>query len=227
MGPITHKEKCISVSVTSQLQESSGGMLESWCLLTGDQLEAVCQEAQKLADQLQSGELSQLHSEDDKSTDMTTDTTSNKEEFVQDAEAKLGVLGQTASTLSPIKRQTFCVQDSPMKQLPPAVQQRLLRGNSSNAASSTRHASANTNSFTRPAASVRRSISSPMAGVKAQPRTGLRGKATLGVVLPSKPAAPATSSSVSKSRVEKTRLQPPSKVREKISFLLSILRCNI
>lgn len=226
MGPVTHKERCVSVHVVSHLEDSGGGVRMSWSPLTGDQLEAVCQEAHKLADQLQSSELSWPPSEDDKPTNMTADTNAGREEFVQDAEAKLCVLGQ-ASALSPIKRQTFCVQDSPMKQLPPAIQHRLLRGSTTNAASSarpataapsTRHASANTNSFTRPAASKRLSTSSPVAGVKAQPRTGLRGKATLGVVLPSKPAAPTASSSASKSRVDRTRLQPPSKVGEKSVF---------
>ncbi|KAE8296643.1 G2 and S phase-expressed protein 1 [Larimichthys crocea] len=219
VGPVTHKERCVSVHVVSHLEDSGGGVRMSWSPLTGDQLEAVCQEAHKLADQLQSSELSWPPSEDDKPTNMTADTNAGREEFVQDAEAKLCVLGQ-ASALSPIKRQTFCVQDSPMKQLPPVIQHRLLRGSTTNAASSarpataapsTRHASANTNSFTRPAASKRLSTSSPVAGVKAQPRTGLRGKATLGVVLPSKPAAPTASSSASKSRVDRTRLQPPSK----------------
>ncbi|KAM7415187.1 hypothetical protein PAMA_019825 [Pampus argenteus] len=52
-----------------------------------------------------------------------------------------------------------------------------------------------------------------MGEVKSKPRTALRGKAVLGVsvTLPSKPAAPSTSCSANKSRVDKTRLQPPSK----------------
>ncbi len=223
MGPVSHKERCVSVKVVSRLED--GGMRASWSPLTGDQLDAVCQEAHRLADQLQSGELSRPHSEDDQPTIMTTDTTTDREEFLQDAEAKLGALGQTASVLSPIKRQTFCVQDSPVKQLPPAVQRRLLSANTSNAASSTRPANAasttrraSTASSTRPAATARLSTSSPVAGVKAQSRTGLRGKALLGVVLPSKPAAPTTSCPASKSRMEKTRLQPPSKVGEKFVF---------
>ncbi|KAM8751752.1 G2 and S phase-expressed protein 1 isoform 2-T3 [Acanthopagrus schlegelii] len=263
VGPVSHTEKCVSVNVAKRLEDSRTGTLGSWSPLSGDQLEAVCQEAHRLADQLQGSELSQLHSEGDETTNMNTDTTTDREEFVQDVEAKLGVLGQTARTLSPIKRETFCVQDSPMKQLPPAVQRRLLRGSSINAAtrpastasssrpasaasstrhasaasstrhasaasstrhasaasstrhastaSSTRHASANTSLFTHRAPSTRLSTSSPVAVAKSQPKMGLRGKATLGVVLPSKPAAPTTSCSASKSRVEKTRLQPPSK----------------
>lgn len=235
MGPVCHKERCVSVNAESRLE--GGGSRASWSPLTGDQLEAVCQEAHKLANQLQSGEPSRPHSEE--TTDLTSATTTDREDFVQDTEAKLGVLGQT-SELSPIKRQTFCVQDSPMKQLPPAVQHRLLRESIANAASSTRrastassarpanapsstrHASANAYSSTRPATSNRLSTSSPVAVAKAQPRTGLRGKAPLGVgvVLPSKSAAPTTSCSASKSKVEKTRLQPPSKVGEEFYILL-------
>ncbi|XP_070827931.1 G2 and S phase-expressed protein 1 isoform X2 [Chaetodon trifascialis] len=205
VGPVSHKERCVSVDVLSRLEDSGGGVQVSWSPLTEDQLEAVCQEAHRLADWLQTGEKS-CHNMDDK-TSMTTDPTTDTEEFIQDAEAKLGVLSQSAIALSPIKRQTFCVQDSPMKQLPPAVQCRLLR--ESNTALSTRHTSGNRKSFTRPVAPARLSTSSPVA--KAQHRTGLRGKATLGVVLPSKLVAPTTSCSASKSRVEKTRLQPLGK----------------
>lgn len=230
MGPVCHKERCASANVESRLE--GGGSWASWSPLTGDQLEAMCQEAHKLANQLQSSELSQPHSEE--TTGLTSATATGGEEFVQDTAAKLGMLGHTATELSPIKRQTFCVQDSPMKQLPPAVQHRLLRGSSANTASSTRRAStasssrpanapsstqrasANAHSSARPAASNRLSTSSPVAVAKAQPRTGLRGKAPLGigVVLPSKPAAPTTSCSASGSKVEKTRLQPPRKVGE-------------
>ncbi|XP_041651724.1 G2 and S phase-expressed protein 1 isoform X2 [Cheilinus undulatus] len=231
MGPLSHKERCISVNVVSQLE--GGNVRVSWSPLTGDQLEAVCQEAHKLADQLQSSELNQPLSENG----APSDATNGKEQFLQDAEAKLGMLAQTASSLSPIKRQTFLVQDSPMKELPPAVQRRLLRGSSIKTASSTspantsssnrpssattpsirpnRVSATNTASSTRPAASTRLSTSSPVVGVKVPPRTGLRGKAALGVVLPSKLAGPTTSCSTSKSKVEKTRLQPPSKAGEK------------
>lgn len=220
VGPVGHKERCVTVNVASRLEDSGGGVRASWSPLTGDQLEAVCQEAHRVATQLQVGE----HEE---SAADAAGSRSSREEFVQDSQTKLGVFGQTASALSPIKRQTFCVQDSPMKELPPAIQQRLLRGSSAAAASasSARPSASNRPSSTRhaPAAPptrpiTRRSTSSPIAAVRAQPKTALRGKAALGVVLPSKPAAPTTSCSTSKSKVEKTRLQPPSKVREEFSL---------
>ncbi|XP_060892087.1 G2 and S phase-expressed protein 1 isoform X2 [Labrus mixtus] len=235
VGPLSHKEKCVSVKVASRLEGSDCARV-SWSPLTGDLLDAVCQEAHKLADQIHSCELSQSHGE----AGEPSAATNRGEEFLQDAEAKLGVLALTTasslSTLSPIKRQTFLVQDSPLKQLPPAVQRRLLRGSSSNntapspspaTSSSKRPASANTTSAIRPnnaassstsstrlSTSARLSTSSPVVGVKALPRMGLRGKAALGVVLPSKPAGPRASCSASKSRVDRTRLQPLSKVGE-------------
>ncbi|XP_029288911.1 LOW QUALITY PROTEIN: G2 and S phase-expressed protein 1 [Cottoperca gobio] len=223
VGPVSHRERCVSVNVASRLEDvGGGGVRTSWSPLSEDQLESLYQEAHRLADQLQCREPSQPHGADDKTGNATADTTTCRDDFVQDAEAKRGVLDQTASVLSPIKRQTFCVQDSPMKQLPPAVQHRLLRGSSSNAASSTRPAntalstrrtSINPASSTRPAANTRLGTSSPIVGGKPKPRTGLRGKAALGVgvVLPSKPAVPTTSCLASKSKVEKTVLQPPSK----------------
>ncbi|XP_065812936.1 G2 and S phase-expressed protein 1 isoform X2 [Labrus bergylta] len=241
VGPLSHKEKCVSVKVASRVEGSDCARV-SWSPLTGDLLDAVCQEAHKLADQIQSCELSQSHGE----AGEPSAATNRREEFLQDAEAKLGVLALTAtsslSTLSPIKRQTFLVQDSPLKQLPPAVQRRLLRGSSNSTApspspatSSSKHpasantistirpnnaalssltASVSTTSSTRLSTSARLSTSSPVVGVKALPRMGLRGKAALGVVLPSKPAGPRAPCSASKSRVDRTRLQPLSKVGE-------------
>ncbi|XP_028287206.1 G2 and S phase-expressed protein 1 [Parambassis ranga] len=229
LGPTSHKERCVSIRVASQLQDGScSGARVSWGVLTEDQQEAVCQEALRVAEELKSG---RPHGEGADAAGVTSDTT-EREEFVQDPDAKLGMLGKTVGTLSPIKRQTFCVQDSPMKQLPPTIQRQLLRGSSSSTASSTRstattapstrlataaasstRSTATTASSTRPAAKTRLSTSSPVARIKAQPRTALRGKATLGVavVLPNKPTAPTTSISANKSKVDKTRLQPPSK----------------
>ncbi|XP_068584619.1 G2 and S phase-expressed protein 1 isoform X2 [Cebidichthys violaceus] len=208
VGPVSHKERCVSVNVASLGGGGAGGggVRASWSPLSGDQLEAVCQEAHRLADRLQCSELSSRPSGED------AETTADKDEFVQDAVVKLSVIDQAAGALSPVKRQTFCVQDSPMKQLPPAVQHRLLRGSSSATSTSTSaRPPATTAASTRPAAG--RSASGPAAGVKPLPRTGLRGKGVLAVaaVLPSRPSATTMSSSAGKSRVEKPRIQPPSK----------------
>uniref|UniRef100_A0A1A8MKD8 G-2 and S-phase expressed 1 n=1 Tax=Nothobranchius pienaari TaxID=704102 RepID=A0A1A8MKD8_9TELE len=196
VGPVSHAERCASVNVESELEEY--GAWANWTPLTGDQLEAVCQEAHRLASQLQNGE---PHSDHTEATTIKSNTAPGREEFVQDAESKVGLLGQSSRVLSPVKRETFCVQDSPMKQLPPAIQRHLLRGSISTTAPSTRPA-------------TRLSTSSPLVRSRAQPQTSLRGKASLGVavVLPSKPLIPPTSSLASKNKVERMRLQPPSKV---------------
>ncbi|XP_068595544.1 G2 and S phase-expressed protein 1 [Brachionichthys hirsutus] len=244
-GPVGHEERRGSVEAESVLERS--GVCVSWSPLAGDQLEAMCQEARGLANRLLSRPRSQ-----DQTAHTTADVTADRDDFVQSPDVKLHVLCPTAGA---IKRQTFCVQDSPLKQLPPAVQRRLLGSHSAttaspprpangassprpsigassrhpsigassprpsigassprpsigassrrpaNGASSARHSSTNTNSSTR-------LPSSPRVGSKA----GLRGKTTLsiGAVLPNKPAAPATSCSDVKSKVEKTRLQPPN-----------------
>uniref|UniRef100_H3DF62 G-2 and S-phase expressed 1 n=1 Tax=Tetraodon nigroviridis TaxID=99883 RepID=H3DF62_TETNG len=204
--PVSHKERCTSTNVETQL--SDGQLRSSWSPLSGDQLEAVCQEAHRLASQLQGGERSRSHSEHE---DTTSAVMTQPEEFVQDSGAKLNVFEQSNRVLSPIKRETFCVQDSPLKQLPPAIQQRLLRSSINTNSSSARRASTNPKSIVQPASVARLSTSSPVARARSQPRTGLRGKAPLGVVLPSKPAAPAASASTSRPKVEKNRLQPPSR----------------
>lgn len=206
MEPVSHNERCASANVETQL--NGGQLRSSWSPLSGDQLEAVCQEAHRLASQLQGGERSHSCSQDDKGNDVMT----QPEEFVQDSEAKLNVFEQSNRVLSPIKRETFCVQDSPLKQLPPAIQQRLLRRSINTNSLSTRRTSANPKSIVHPASATRLSTSSPMARPRSQPRTGLRGKAPLSFVLPSKPAAPAASASTTKHKVEKNRLQPPSRV---------------
>lgn len=220
LEPVSHNERCASVNVKTQLDGRQ--LRTSWSPLTGDQLEAVCQEAHKLASRLQSGKPSQSRSEDDKANEATSAVTAQPDEFVQDSQAKLDVFEQSNRVLSPIKRETFCVQESPLKQLPPAIQQRLLRGSSNtnilssvrpaSAPLSTRRASAHPKTVVKPACVTRLSTSSPVTRARSQPRAGLRGKAPLGVVLPSKPAAPMASASTTKSRVEKNRLQPPSRV---------------
>lgn len=209
MEPASRNERYAPVNVKTQLDCRQ--LRTSWSPLTGDQLDAVCQEAHRLADQLQSGEPSQSHSEDDKDDLPTSAVTTQPEEFVQDSRAKLNVFEQSNRVLSPIKRETFCVQDSPLKQLPPAIQQRLLRGSghtsirAANAPLSARRASANLKPVVQPACVTRLSTSSPVARARSQPRAGFRG-------LPNKPAAPMASTSTSKSKVEKNRLQPPSRV---------------
>lgn len=219
VGPVGHKERCVAVEVSSRTVDS-GLTGVSWSPLTGDELEAMCEEAHRLVGWLQSSKQScgGTCSEEDKPSSMAADPPAGTEDFCQDAESKLSLFSQPPPALTSIKRETFCVQDSPKKHLPPAIQCRLQRGSSSSSASSSRPASAaapprRVSASMKPLGrlpSGRLSSSSPV--VKPQPRTGLRGRAALGVVLPSKQAAPTASSSANKSRAETSRLQLPSKV---------------
>lgn len=234
MGPVGHAERCVSANVASLA--SGGGVRTSWSPLNGEQLDAMCQEAQRVAGQLQCASLLVPPSVPDEATGA----------FSQDAEAQLAAVDRRASALSPVKRQTFCVQDSPMKQLPPAIRHRLLTERGATTATPTRPGTTATlarpattatsarpgaiTTSTRPATSARpaarQSALSPAAGVRPLPRMGLRGKATLGVavVLPSKPAAATIPCAAGKRKAE--RLQPPSKVGEKFCvffFSVSVL----
>ncbi|XP_062276775.1 mucin-2-like [Scomber scombrus] len=155
---VSHIEGSVSANIASQLEDGVGGVRVSWSPLTGDHLEAICEEAHRLANHLQSSEPSPAHCDDDETADVTSNPTTESEQFVQDTEVKLGMIGQAANVLSPVKRQTFCVQDSPMKQLPPAIQHSLQRGIISNTVSSTSPATksaSSTRPATKPASSTR------------------------------------------------------------------------
>lgn len=188
-GPVT-KQRCVSV----RMEDSSG-----WSPLTGDQLEAMCQEAHQLA-----GELGRAEPIGATATAGATVTAVGEdvgEEFIQDAAAKLGVLGRPVNVLTPIKRQTFVVQDSPMKELPETFQRRLMKENRTVARS----------------AVSRVGTSSPVGVAKPQLRTSLRGKSGLcvGAVLPSKLTGPAQSNLSGKKKETETRksgLQRPVRV---------------
>ncbi|XP_036001807.1 G2 and S phase-expressed protein 1 [Fundulus heteroclitus] len=198
VGVVSHKERRVSDDASSRLEDGGCNASPDWTPLTGDLLEAVCEEAHRLASQLQGGE---PRAEGTSATQPTSAAAASPaagaEEFTQDPEVKLGMLGRAAGAPGFIKRQTFCVQDSPMKQLPPAIQRQQLR--------------AGRTSSGHPAA--RLSASSPMVGARPPSRTTLRGKATLGAagVLPSRPVAPAASRSACKSGPDKARLRPPSR----------------
>ncbi|XP_037109759.1 G2 and S phase-expressed protein 1 isoform X2 [Syngnathus acus] len=157
------------------VKRSPNNFESRWSPLSGDQLDAVCQEAKRVAEQLRRGK--RLHGQDGE----------DGEQFIQDGAAKLDLLAAPPSLCSPAIRQTFLVQDSPMKDLPPAIRQRLKQGNAPPPA-------------TRLSARLNASVKT---------RAALRGKAGLGALLPSKPSVPRTSSSAA---AQKARVQPPGKV---------------
>ncbi|XP_057692986.1 G2 and S phase-expressed protein 1 isoform X2 [Corythoichthys intestinalis] len=196
-----HVVKATPTKLVSCLEERPGGAQVRWSPLSEDQLEVVCQEAKRLANQLQRGKCP--GGEDKAAAPETVSLAeADKENFIQDTAAKLNLL-VTPLSMTPVKRQTFLVQDSPMKDLPPAFRERLQRVSTtplpaSSAVLATRH-------------STRLSTASPAGGIKT--RATLRGKAGLGGVLPSKPTVPRTSSSVSQGAdILKAKVQRPNKV---------------
>lgn len=220
IGPVGHKEKCISVNVTSSIKNTS--VRSNWSPLSGDQLEAICEEAQKLAYQMQHSEPAQTETTGKEQNNVT-----EKNEFVQDSVVKLSMLCCDPPA-SPIKRQTFCIQESPLKQLPPAIQSRLLRAPSPNSRGSTARPTATAprrSVSARPTAPKR--LASP-ADPAARTKPTLRGKTGIGVsgVLPSRPPAPTQAPRpTTKSQTNKTRLQPLSKVRRK-QFVKGLIVCT-
>ncbi|XP_050956098.1 G2 and S phase-expressed protein 1 [Labeo rohita] len=200
IGPISHKEKCISHGVEIHAKDSissgpSLGEQPSWSPLTGEKFDEICKEAQLLASHLE-------QTITDPVTESSVVSTSQPEEtetFEEDTTAKLSMFSKPADVLSPIKRETFLVQESPMKQLPPAIQKRMLKANG-------------TAGFGKP----RLSTSSPVRPAVTQPKMATRGKALVASsgVLPSKPTAQGNSRLSSSTKLPpatKTRLPPPSK----------------
>ncbi|XP_010863186.1 G2 and S phase-expressed protein 1 [Esox lucius] len=196
VGPVRHKERCISVGLETVVNEygSSGPPVieePSWSPLPGEKFEEICKEAHLLASQLE------VSKPQCTSREVNGPLTVVKDDFVQDAKAKLGLLNKPVkAVITPIKRETFCVQDSPLKQLPPAIQQRLIKAG--RASSSTKG---------------RVSTSSPMrAGTTSQPRIVLRGRAGLACdtgVLPSKPRpAPRGATATAALHIAQTRAAP-------------------
>ncbi|KAJ8393379.1 hypothetical protein AAFF_G00061010 [Aldrovandia affinis] len=206
VGSFSHKEKCISVGIESTLKEVSSASsmsvlsleLGSWSPLSGDKFDQIIQEAHMVAREIGkngNGGSKQAARQED------ADTAAQDEEadlfFTEDPRAKLSALTQPpAPSLSPIKRETFCVQDSPMKQLPPAIQQRLLKAGG----------------VTNPSAAQARNASLRKATpCPAQPKGPPRGKGALSsgrVVLPSRPTVPGVTQPSAK-----MRLPPPDKRR--------------
>ncbi|XP_067091274.1 G2 and S phase-expressed protein 1 [Osmerus mordax] len=215
VGPISHKERCITVGLETRCKDSvsngdlSVGEAQSWSPLTGEKFEEICKEAQQLACELEGN---QQHPNNGGTKGSPTNDKDKKksEDFVQDTGSKLGIFSKpTSGVLSPVKRETFCVQDSPMKQLPAAFQKRLLRANE--------HAISGGVACAAKARVVSVSTSSPVRGPKSQtqPKMVLRGRASLAGtrgVLPSKPAAPVGTTTQTRPAPEKTtRLPPPRK----------------
>lgn len=166
----------------------------SWSPLLEENFEEICKEAHVLASHLERNLIEPVT----KDLTVVSSWPEDVEKFEMDCSAKLGMF-KPADRLSPIKRETFCVQDSPMKQLPPAIQKQLLK--CSNIAGG----------------KPRLSTSSPLRTTDMQLKMAPRGKSLVpsGRVLPNKPTAMGNSRLSSGTRPalpSKNWLPPPSKV---------------
>ncbi|XP_058842067.1 G2 and S phase-expressed protein 1-like [Acipenser ruthenus] len=128
VGPVRHKEKCVLAGIEKQanMTESKTETIPtgSWSPISGDKFVEIFKEAHFLARQFEKSGVDVVQPE--------KRTVKNEvvEKFVENSKAKLNVLHKAKEhVISPVKRDTFCVWDSPLKQLPPAIQQRLLSSN--------------------------------------------------------------------------------------------------
>ncbi|XP_026869716.2 G2 and S phase-expressed protein 1 isoform X1 [Electrophorus electricus] len=192
VGPVSDKERCISHGVETTTNdilsnETTVGEEPSCRPLFEENFEEICREANSLASYIErtiTGPVSEI---------MTAASIlpENAEKFEVDSSAKLGIFSKPADALSPIKRETFCVQDSPMKQLPPAIQKKLqkLCGMSGG----------------KPGIST----SSPVRSILTQPKLAPQSKS----LLPSRGLVSSKPLTMANSRLPYNQPAPPSKTR--------------
>ncbi|XP_067915203.1 G2 and S phase-expressed protein 1 isoform X3 [Heterodontus francisci] len=122
LGPVRHVEKCVAVGIDLNCEkEKSLNSIEaeSWSPLNTDKFVEVSREANLLAQHYEN------HVEG-KSEKMENKMMHNKlvEQFIEESKLKLILLKGISSPSCP-RRETFVVQDSPLRLLPPAIQKRL------------------------------------------------------------------------------------------------------
>ncbi|NXJ64747.1 GTSE1 protein, partial [Rostratula benghalensis] len=125
VGPMGHKEKCISVNVEAKQnaekkQVPASGDKLMWSPLTEDKLVEIFKEAHLLALQMQT----ESKNEQTKISQSEEEENRIIEKFVEDSKSKLKILRNENMEKSPrsVKRETYCVQDHPACQLPPCFQ---------------------------------------------------------------------------------------------------------
>ncbi|XP_053798123.1 G2 and S phase-expressed protein 1 [Vidua chalybeata] len=120
VGPVGHKERCIAASIEAKKCVSAIDDKLMWSPLQGEKFVEIFKEAHLLALQIQTG------SKDEETKISQSEEQENKivETFVEDSNSKLKILRNKNIEISPrpVKRETYCVQDSPACQLPPCFQ---------------------------------------------------------------------------------------------------------
>lgn len=120
VGPVGHKERCIAASIEAKMCVPAFDDKLTWSPLQGEKFVEIFKEAHLLALQIETG------SKDRETKISQSEEQENKvvETFVEDSMSKLKILRNKNIDLSPraVKRETYCVQDSPACQLPPCFQ---------------------------------------------------------------------------------------------------------
>ncbi|NWI15462.1 GTSE1 protein, partial [Crypturellus soui] len=127
VGPLGHKEKCIAVSIEAtksaetKTASPSGDKLV-WSPLAGEKFVEIFKEANLIALQIETGN----KNEQNKATHSEEKENKITEKFVEDSMSKLKILRNKNMESSPraIKRETYCVWESPVCQLPPSFQRK-------------------------------------------------------------------------------------------------------
>ncbi|NWX21057.1 GTSE1 protein, partial [Aegotheles bennettii] len=124
VGPLGHTEKCIAVNIEAQesVEKSVPASNDElvWSPLAGEQFVEIFKEAHLLALQIETGR----KNEETKISPSEKQENKIIEKFVVDSESKSKILRNQAIEKSPraVKRETYCVWDSPACQLPPCFQ---------------------------------------------------------------------------------------------------------
>ncbi|NXK55733.1 GTSE1 protein, partial [Chauna torquata] len=124
VGPLGHKEKCISVNIEAKRSAENSVPASDdklmWSPLTGEKFVEIFKEAHLLALQIESGSKSEQH----KISQSEEQENKIIEKFVEDSKSKLKILRNQNIEKSPraVKRETYCVWDSPVCKLPPCFQ---------------------------------------------------------------------------------------------------------
>ncbi|CAN8210742.1 unnamed protein product [Coccothraustes coccothraustes] len=120
VGPVGHKERCIAASIEAKKCVNAFDDKLMWSPLQGEKFVEIFKEAHLLALQIETG------SKDEETKISQSEEQENKivETFVEDSKSKLKILRNKNIEISPrpVKRETYCVQDSPACQLPPCFQ---------------------------------------------------------------------------------------------------------
>ncbi|XP_062990988.1 G2 and S phase-expressed protein 1 [Elgaria multicarinata webbii] len=130
VGPMGHKEKCIAVSLESQEGTEDKipppGDEITWSPLAGEKFVEIFKEAHLVALQLQSGSKAKRNNPGQ----LEGRKTETVDKFVQESKTKLKILQKGIvmdKTPKEIKRETYCVWESPVCQLPPSVQKHSVQ----------------------------------------------------------------------------------------------------